>query len=555
MQQSNDKWMNMVNIRLSLFKTLFLLLLFPFSGCTQVSMTEYIGEWKGEISNENAFVLDITIIEEGKNSLLVISNDRTITSKEFSFDGSINLTIKNNIVFNAEANDDKSEIVGFIQSNGYYYPVRLQKIGADYKGQWNLSAFQYLQSESLYLTIKKGNSPGDQFTAYPILGSLWCNNFKKEKDSLSFTDFSTGLNFKGILGKSEIKLKAYLGNQELGEILYKRVKEGEKAENIQYQKTEDGWDFVDKPLSLPKLEQDILSDTLIGTESVLIAKNGKILYESYFSGFTLATPHEMRSASKSISSAIIGITIDDGIIENVGEPLYDYIPKEYQYTADSMKSRIRLSDLLTMRSGIGVSEGTYQESNNWLKTVLEPSLSHKPNTVTIYKSADPYLTGIYLSERLETPLELYMEDRLFSPLGIRNYIMNADDTKKRPYFGGGLHLTPRDMLKFGQLYLNKGSWNGKRIISEKWVEESFKKHTRLEDVADKNEYGYFWWHNTYEVDGTKIESIEARGAGGQYIFVMPAINAVVVITSGNYRNGKTRQPEKILEEYILKSIL
>mgnify|MGYP001951232300 CR=1 FL=1 len=123
------------------------------------------------------------------------------------------------------------------------------------------------------------------------------------------------------------------------------------------------------------------------------------------------------------------------------------------------------------------------------------------------------------------------------------------------YFGGGMYLSPRNMLKFGQLYLCKGKLNGKRIISKKWIEKSFKKHLILENTIEKNEYGYLWWHKTYIVKGRKIKSVEARGNGGQYIFVVPELEIICVITAGNYRNGKTKQPEKIFNNYILPAIL
>jgi CubicO group peptidase (beta-lactamase class C family) len=107
------------------------------------------------------------------------------------------------------------------------------------------------------------------------------------------------------------------------------------------------------------------------------------------------------------------------------------------------------------------------------------------------------------------------------------------------------------MLKFGELYLNHGKWNKKRILSKKWIESSFQNYRPLENTVDKNGYGYLWWHNTYQNNEKSIASIEARGAGGQYIFVIPSLKTVVVITSGNYRNGKTQQPEKIFKNYIL----
>ena len=148
-----------------------------------------------------------------------------------------------------------------------------------------------------------------------------------------------------------------------------------------------------------------------------------------------------------------------------------------------------------------------------------------------------------------------MHEKLFAPLGITNYINQTDDSKVTPYFGGGMLLTSRDLLKFGQLYQNKGKWKGQQIISEKWVEASFGKYLRLQDYNDKNLYGYLWWHDTYEVNGKAYEAIEARGAGGQFIFILPALESVVVITSGNFRNRKGNQPREILKRYIIPALV
>ncbi|MEO1437567.1 MAG: 6-aminohexanoate hydrolase, partial [Bacteroidota bacterium] len=126
---------------------------------------------------------------------------------------------------------------------------------------------------------------------------------------------------------------------------------------------------------------------------------------------------------------------------------------------------------------------------------------------------------------------------------------------ERPYFGGGMYLTPPDMLKYGQLYLQKGVWEGQQLLSEEWVEASFTKYGPLLNVRDQNQYGYLWWHHTYQVGDHKIESWEARGAGGQYICVMPDLEVVMAITSGNFRNGRTKQPETIIEQYLLPALL
>lgn len=545
----------MISYQFKFTGVLLALYLLALSSSAQQSIADYIGKWQGEIANKNDFDLDITIKkgEHGK-AIFIISNSKMMIRKEFYLEKNIKLTLDDNIVFRGTIDKQNLEIDGLIQSHAYFYPATLKREGNDYKGKWKLSAFQYLQAESLILNIKKGNGPADEYPAYPILGTQWCNNFKHHKDTISFTDNFTGLIFKGVLKTSEIILDVSLSKKVISKISYKRAKDNVNESKTRYLKLDDGWKLSDKPLTLLKLEEDILNDTLDGTESVLVAKNGKIIYENYFDGFYATTPHDMRSASKSISSAIIGIAIDNGIIESVDEAIYKFIPEKYKYTTDSSKFKIKLKDLLTMSSGIGVYEDDYQESDNWLKTVLEPSLKHEPGKVTNYNSSDPYLAGIYLNERLSIPMESFIVDKLFSPLGISNYIMNTDDSGL-PYFGGGLYLTPRDMLKFGQLYLNKGTWNEKRIISENWVNDSFIKHTQLDEASGGNEYGYLWWHNTYEIDGRKIMSIEARGAGGQFIFIIPELDAVVVITSGNYRVRKNRQCEKILKEYILKSIL
>jgi len=146
-----------------------------------------------------------------------------------------------------------------------------------------------------------------------------------------------------------------------------------------------------------------------------------------------------------------------------------------------------------------------------------------------------------------------MDENLFQKLAVSNYVIQAD-LNGNPYFGGGMYLTSRDMLKFGNLYLNNGRSNGKQILSREWIKNSFKNYRVLENTEDKNGYGYLWWHNTYQVGGKTLKSIEARGAGGQYIFILPDLETVVVITSGNYRNGKTQQPETILEKYILPNL-
>lgn len=418
-----------------------------------------------------------------------------------------------------------------------------------------------LKSLNFYLSVENGSS--NDYEAYPILADdrftgTWCANFQKKNDSISFADFKTGLKFKGKLFPQKIQLGIYLGDSLVMKTDLKKSQTDWKVGGFATNKNNGN-------LQLTEMESLILKDSLPNTHSVLISKNSKIIYENYFDGYNSQIPHDMRSASKSISSAIVGITKDKLLFNDVDKSIFDFLPKEYQIIyRDSLKSKIDIKSLLTMSSGLdavdfGVerkslaSEDNYQPTQDWTKTILQAPMINEPNTHANYGSANPYLLGIAMDSVVSEPLELFMDKNLFQKLGISNYIIQTDMTG-RPYFGGGMYLTSKDMLKFGELYLNEGKSNGKQIISKKWIEKSLKNYRVLENTADKNGYGYLWWHHEYQFNGTSVKSNEARGAGGQYIFVLPKLEMVVVITSGNFRNRKFQQPELILEKYILPYI-
>lgn len=561
---------------------IFVPLLVLVSSCyAQVNMKDYQGNWEGHLPQSNSFNFNITLENLDSNSYKVtFANPETLfnkrlksTSKDF-----INIIVDKDTQLNLHFTDGKQELIGFIRSGGLMYHISLKKTKDNqFTGSWSPLMVDNLQSQSIFLSIEENNDR--TFAAYPFFGDqrfsgTWSTDFRRKEDSILFRDFKTGMKFRGRLLENRIQLDILLINAVIATIDLSRPKTGPefKTANVsQNQNTHtppqlnDGWtaaNITDADIQrapLIRMIDSINTKKLPNTHSVLIAKGGKLVFEAYFDGYNAEIPHDLRSASKSISSAMIGIAIDDTIIKGTDQKLYDCIPSTYQYTKNSLKSRINIQDLLTMSSGLDVnaiaSEANYQNTDNWLKTVVEAPMVNEPGTYTDYGSANPFLLGVCLNELLEKPLEIYMDQKLFSPLGITNYIIQTEDSQTTPYFGGGIHLTSRDMLKFGQLYLNRGKWKGKQIISEDWIDASFKKHVRLEDAMDKNEYGYQWWHHTYTVDNNEIGSVEARGAGGQYIFIIPELATVVVITSGNFRNGRLlQQPEKILEEYILQAI-
>ncbi|KFF18406.1 serine hydrolase domain-containing protein [Flavobacterium hydatis] len=538
------------------------LILFSFYANAQ-NMAEYTDSWEGKIENPKVFNLKVEIENLGlEKATFKIYNSANIIDYTFNSTNAyqLNISFAENLVFKGILSKDGKEINGFIKSGFLLYHLKLTKSKNNFfVGDWNILMVDELKSPDFYLSVENGDN--NEYQAYPIFGDnrftgTWCDNFQKEKDVISFSDFKTGLQFKGKLMPNKIQLGIYLGNNIITEIDLKKSTTDWKIGGFKTNATT-------SILKLNELENLILKDSLPNTHSVLISRKGKLIYENYFDGYNANISHDMRSASKSISSAIVGIAKDKLLFKSVEESIFDFLPTKYQSLKDSLKTKINLESLLTMSSGLdaidyGINanpkspavEDNYQKSKDWIETILSAPMINKPNTKANYGSANPYLLGIAMDSVVSGSLEQFIDENLFQKLEISNYIMFSD-LNGNPYFGGGMYLTSKDMLKFGELYLNEGKWKTKRILSKEWVKKSFKDYRALENTKDKNGYGYLWWHNTYQVKGESIESIEARGAGGQYIFVIPRLETVVVITSGNYRNGKTQQPEMILEKYIL----
>ncbi len=541
----------------------FTLLTFSLIG---QNMADFTGSWEGKIENSKTFNFAVSIeYLQPSTAVFKISNNKNIISQVFTYDSEklIKVSISPNLSFIGELSANGKEINGFIKSGLLLYHIKLTKSKTNsFMGVWDILMVDELKSQNFYLSVENGLD--DDYQAYPILADdrftgTWCANFQKENDSLSFIDLKTGLKFKGELLPNEIKLSVLLGKYTITQIDLKKSKTDWEIGGFET-------DNKTSILQLTEMENLISKDSLPNTHSVIISKKGKIKYENYFDGYNSQIPHDMRSASKSISSAIVGIAKDKSLFETVNQSIFDFLPEKYQSHGDSLKAGINIKSLLTMSSGIdavdyGINsnpkspavEDNYQMTKDWTETILNSPMINIPNTKANYGSANPYLLGIAIDSVVSEPLEMFFDKNLFQKLGISNYIIQTD-LKGNPYFGGGMYLTSVDMVKFGELYLYKGNLNGTQIISENWIENSFKNYLVLENTVDKNGYGYLWWHNTYKVNGKSIKSIEARGAGGQYIFVLPKLETVVVITSGNYRNGKTQQSELILEKYILPYI-
>lgn len=148
----------------------------------------------------------------------------------------------------------------------------------------------------------------------------------------------------------------------------------------------------------------------------------------------------------------------------------------------------------------------------------------------------------------------FANELLFGPLNILSARWAEFDNRTQTDTGGHIQMRPRDMIKLGQLALQKGLWNGRQLVSTAWMEESMRQHTRFDSLAKRNGYGYLWWRSVEYVNGNSYEMIFANGNGGQYILIVPALEIVAVFTGENYNSSKADLPFDILDKYILAAV-
>ncbi|MDW3646345.1 MAG: serine hydrolase [Bacteroidia bacterium] len=557
-------------------KYLFSILLI-FTALLQISsaQSEFSVNWQGEVKEADAFSFKLKL-SLSSEAQLHISNaywSKVARLKEIEH-GRLKADFGEGLY--AEVKKSKQGYRLFIKSGVLFYHIPLKKEEKDrYSGKWDIWMTSLLSPMQTYLVYEQGENDK---ALYPFFQDgrftgTWAANYRWEGNKVSFQDMKTGLSFRGEIQKENIHLEFHLAGEKLTEIDYRPMAESFTTGNRADQKPgkplyKDHWGEKESAISsghLDKMENEIYAGELPNTHAVLMAQEGKLLYENYFYGHNADIFHDQRSASKSLTSAMIGIAIKEGLLQGVEQKLYDFVPEEYQYTRTDAKGEIDIHALLSMASGLdaidfgidrnsAASEGTYQNSPNWIKTVLEAPMINASGAKAYYGTANPYLLGIILEQLVDLPLEWYMDEKLFEPLGISQYVIQSDE-RGIPYFGGGVYLRPRDMLSFGQLYLNEGKWGNTEILPEGWTERSFQKYGPLLNANNKNQYGYLFWHREYEVGGKSYASIEARGAGGQYIAVIPQLEVVIAIASGNYRNGRFMLPEQIIEDYLLPAVL
>ena len=290
--------------------------------------------------------------------------------------------------------------------------------------------------------------------------------------------------------------------------------------------------------------------------SLLISHRGELVFEEYYNGADPRRPANMKSASKSVISALIGIAIDEGHIKSVEDPITKYFPDYIFNQTDPDKQLITIENLLTMQSGLETTSnrnyGKWVLSENWVEFVLNQPLVAKPGTRMLYSTGSTHLLSAILTRASGINTKEFAQKHLASQLGYSMSYWSRDP--QGIYFGGNdMEMTPRQMLAFGELYLNKGVHEGRQIIPTNWVKESYRPHV-LSPRGQGRYYGYGWWLR--DLAGMLVPV--AWGYGGQLIFVVEPMDLVVVATSdstpGRTRRGHLGRLYNLVEDKILRQV-
>jgi len=294
--------------------------------------------------------------------------------------------------------------------------------------------------------------------------------------------------------------------------------------------------------------------------ALLIARHGKLVVEEYFHGYGRDMPHDPRSASKSFTSTLFGAAMQAGLPVSPSTPVYSAMNGgTFPAGLDPLKRSMTVESLMTMSSGLdcddnddaspGSEDNVWNNAKDIYQYTLDLKMIRPPGEKAVYCSIQPNLVGGVLSHATHRSLQDLFQELIAQPMQITRYYMTLQPTGE-PYMGGGLRLLPRDFMKFGELALNGGTWNGHRIISEQWSERMTSPITYIAD--SKLKYGYLWWVMEYPYKGGTVQAFAALGNGGQDVVAIPKLDLVIATYEGNFGD---RISHIVQSDYIPNDIL
>ncbi|HEU0015908.1 MAG TPA: serine hydrolase [Longimicrobium sp.] len=282
--------------------------------------------------------------------------------------------------------------------------------------------------------------------------------------------------------------------------------------------------------------------------SLLVVRDGAVVAERYFNGMQPNVLHTQQSVTKSVTSLLVGLAVEQGAIPGVDARVLPLLP---QYTdvahRGALKDSLAVEDLLTMRTGLDWEEWRYQGSplqqlnesrSDWLRFVLDWPMGEQPGTRFQYNSGGVILLAGVIGTTTGTRADAFADEHLFGPLGITRAQWAHGYPDGLPHTGGGLWLRPRDMARIGMMVLDGGRWQGRQVVPAEWIARSTAAHVTAGVGAMGShpvEYGYLWWRTDLDhPTNPRRESGEvifASGARGQWIFIVPRHRLVVVATA------------------------
>jgi len=264
---------------------------------------------------------------------------------------------------------------------------------------------------------------------------------------------------------------------------------------------------------------------------LLAMHDGELIVEAYFNGMRATTPINLKSVTKSLNSAMVGAAIDRGLIGSVDDPVAKYLPEAFAGHPD--KAGVTLRHLLTMSSGLPVVPyGAFQRAPNWVSVLLEGPLRHPPGERHLYDTPHTHLITAVVAAASGMSARAFADQTLFDPLG-----GEVADWRRGPQGidmgGNDCYVTPRHLIRLGELYRRRGAWEDRRVLSAEWVTASLTHQIDLPDptinhgTLHATGYGYLWW--LLDFDGES--AFAALGHGGQELIVFPRRDLVILLTS------------------------
>jgi CubicO group peptidase (beta-lactamase class C family) len=291
----------------------------------------------------------------------------------------------------------------------------------------------------------------------------------------------------------------------------------------------------------------------IGTiQSLMIQKEGELIYQDFRYGMEADQTTNIKSASKSVLSLLVGIAIDKGYLEATDQPIGEFFVEYFSENPDPAKENITIGNLLTMQSGLETTSfrnyGRWVLSSNWVNFALDMPFEDEPGGEMLYSTGTSHLLSVILTKATGMSTRAFANRYLFEPMDIQ---VGGWDRDPQGYYMGGnnMAISPEALLKIGTMVMNVGTYNDKEIVSKEWILESVQVYTRSR--YNPYNYGYMWWRKPVG----DYQLFFAWGNGGQYILIFPELDTVVSVTSDLGRSNGSRRYQDRFFNFVEQTLV